>query len=72
MGLRRRRESRGCIASWAWFKPVEVLYNGNGFLLVRANAPEDRENLRLRPGDEIIITANDLYDGKVVGQKNGN
>ena len=56
----------------ARFKPVEVLYNGNGFLLVRANAPEDRENLRLRPGDEIIITANDLYDGKVVGQKNGN
>ena len=55
----------------ARFKPVEVLYNGNGFLLVRAAAPEDRENLRLRPGDEVIITANDLYDGKVVGQKNG-
>lgn len=53
----------------ARFKPVEVLYNGSGFLLVRANAPEDRESLRLRPGDEVIITANDLYDGKVVGQK---
>lgn len=52
----------------ARFKPVEVLYNGSGFLLVRANAPEDRESLRLRPGDEVIITANDLYDGKVVGQ----
>ena len=55
----------------ARFKPVEVVYNGNGFLLVRANAPEDRETLRLRPGDEVIITANDLYDGKVVGQKSG-
>lgn len=52
----------------ARFKPVEVLYNGSGFLLVRANGPEDRESLRLRPGDEVIITANDLYDGKVVGQ----
>ncbi len=53
----------------ARFKPVEVLYNGSSFLLVRAAAPEDRENLRLRPGDEVIITATDLYDGKVIGQK---
>ena len=55
----------------ARFKPVEVLYNGSSFLLVRANAPADKEKLRLRPGDEVIITANDLYDGKVIGQKNG-
>ena len=54
----------------ARFKPVEVLYNGSSFLLVRANAPADKEKLRLRPGDEVIITANDLYDGKVIGQKN--
>ena len=53
----------------ARFKPVEVVYNGSSFLLVRSAAPEDRENLRLRPGDEVIITANGLYDGKVVGQK---
>ena len=51
----------------ARFKPVEVVYNGSNFLLVRADAPEDRETLRLRPGDEIIITANNLYDGKVIG-----
>ena len=55
----------------ARFKPVEVLYNGSSFLLVRADAPADKETLRLRPGDEVIITANDLYDGKVIGQKNG-
>lgn len=55
----------------ARFKPVEVLYNGSSFLLVRANAPADKEKLRLRPGDEVIITANDLYDGKVIGQTNG-
>ena len=29
---------------------------------------EARDLFDLQPGDEIIITANDLYDGKVVGQ----
>lgn len=48
----------------AWFKPVEVVYNGDGFLLVRATA-EKGEDL-LRPGDQIIVTAKGLYDGKVV------
>ena len=51
----------------ARFKPVEMLYSGDGFALVRAAAPEDRESLRLRSGDEVIISAKDLYDGKVVG-----
>lgn len=51
----------------ARFKPVQVLYNGDGFVLVRSTANTDQENIRLRPGDEIIITANDLFDGKVVG-----
>lgn len=53
------------IGSEAWFKPVEILYNGEGFLLVRSASQSD-EDRRLRPGDEIIITAQDLYDGKVV------
>ena len=51
----------------ARFKPVEVLYSGDGFVLVRSTAASDQESLRLRPGDEIIISAKDLYDGKVVG-----
>ena len=51
----------------ARFKPVEVLYNGDGFVLVRSTAASDQESLRLRPGDQVIIAANDLYDGKVVG-----
>lgn len=50
----------------ALFKPVEVLYNGDGFVLVRAAGPEGKEKLRLRPGDEVIVTAMDLYDGKVL------
>ena len=51
----------------ARFKPVEVVYSGDGFVLVRSTAASDQESLRLRPGDEIIISAKDLYDGKVVG-----
>ena len=51
----------------ARFKPVEVLYNGENFVLVRSTAGEDQEKLRLRHGDEVIITANDLYDRKVLG-----
>ena len=73
-GQRVTEEATGvyCVVGMeARFKPVEVLYNGSSFLLVRANAPADKEKLRLRPGDEVIITANDLYDGKVIGQKNG-
>lgn len=51
----------------ARFKPVEILYSGEGFALVKANQPADKETLRLRPGDEVILSARDLYNGKVVG-----
>lgn len=50
----------------AGFKPVEILYTADHFVLVEANPAADREGQRLRPGEEIIITARDLYDGKVV------
>lgn len=50
----------------ARFKPVEVVYTGDSFALVCAANPADKETLRLRPGDEVIIAAKDLYDGKVV------
>ncbi|SFP48329.1 hypothetical protein SAMN05216343_10835 [Oscillibacter sp. PC13] len=61
------------VGAEARFKPVKVLYNGDGFVLVRstledlADITAVQEKTRLRPGDEVIITANDLYDGKVVG-----
>ena len=54
------------VGSEARFKPVEVAYTGEDFLLVRAAAPEGQESLRLRPGDEVIVQARDLYDRKVV------
>ena len=69
-GNRTTVESLGvyCVVGMeARFKPVEVLYSGDGFVLVRSTVASDQESLRLRPGDEIIISAKDLYDGKVVG-----
>ena len=69
-GNRTAVESLGvyCVVGMeARFKPVEVLYSGDGFVLVRSTAASDQESLRLRPDDEIIISAKDLYDGKVVG-----
>lgn len=48
----------------AMFKPVEVVWNGDGFLLVRSTAQQ--ESARLRPGDQVIVSAKGLYDGKVV------
>ena len=69
-GNRTTVESLGvyCVVGMeARFKPVEVLYSGDGFVLVRSTVASDQESLRLRHGDEIIISAKDLYDGKVVG-----
>ena len=55
----------------AYFKPVEVLYQGADFCLVAPGeitaAAESQVLLyTLRVGDEIIISADDLYNGKVI------
>lgn len=62
------------VGAEARYKPVEVLYHGDGFVVVRSPLDDlegmvttTQEKLRLRSGDEVIITAHDLYDGKVVG-----
>ena len=68
-GNRTTVESLGvyCVVGMeARFKPVEVLYNGDGFLLVQP-VETGSESTRLRAGDEVIIAAHDLDDGKVVG-----
>lgn len=50
----------------ARFKPVDVVHTDNdGYVLVRP-ATSDSSTM-LRPGDQVIITAKNLYDGKVVG-----
>lgn len=60
------------VGAEARFKPVKVIYSGDDFALVRS-ALEDhgavsavQEKSRIRPGDQVILSAADLYDGKVV------
>lgn len=57
----------------ARFKPVEVLYSGDGFALVRSaydtaagDLTSSQEVARLRDGDQVIVAGRDLYDGKVL------
>ena len=57
----------------ARLKPVEVLYQGEDYYLVQPNedslqglSASSRESRILRGGDEVIVSADDLYDGKVI------
>ncbi len=50
----------------AKFKPVEVVYQGDGYALVKA-ASATEDSSMLRQGDQVIVTATPLYDGKVIG-----
>ena len=45
------------------FKTVEIIREGEGFYLVRGTATDKRV---LRPGDTIVLSNQELYDGKVV------
>ena len=59
----------------AWFKPVTVVYQGEDYYLVTANptamgsgmSEKQTELYTLRAGDEVVVTAKDLYNGKVIG-----
>lgn len=67
-GERTAEEATGiyCVVGLnARFKPVEVLYTGDHYVLVRASSEDT--NLRLRSRDEIIVSARDLFDGKIIG-----
>lgn len=46
------------------FKPAEVLWSGDGFVLVRPASTLPRHILR--SGEEVIVTGRDLYDGKAI------
>lgn len=54
------------VGAQAEFKPVTVLAEEEDYCLVRAETPEDGVRKTLRAGDEVIVTARDLFDGKVV------
>ena len=56
----------------AYFKPVEVLSQGEDYCVVApceidSNIESNVLLYTLRPGDEVIVSAKNLYDGKVVG-----
>jgi len=49
----------------ASFRPVELLYQGENYALVKpAEGASDTRTLRV--GDEVIATAGELFDGKVI------
>ena len=48
----------------ARFKPVDILYSGEDFALVRSASEEN--SLLLRSGEEVIVSARGLYDGKIL------
>lgn len=50
----------------AKFKPVKVVYQGSGYALVEAASAAEDSSM-LRRGDQVIVTAVELYDGKVIG-----
>ena len=60
----------GLVGMQAVFKPVDVVYQGDTYYLVEpAKLADDTENTsssRLREGDSVLITAMELYDGKVL------
>lgn len=58
----------------AYFKPVELVYQGEDYCLVRpgeiqAVRDSDLVLYTLRAGDEVIVSASDLYNGKVIEQQ---
>ena len=49
----------------ASFRPVELLYQGENYALVKPAAGVS-DTRTLRTGDEVIATAGKLFDGKVI------
>ncbi len=54
----------------ASFKPVDIIFQGNGYYLVepskKADDTENTSSTRLRIGDSVLVTAQELYHGKVI------
>lgn len=50
----------------AEFKPVKVLAETDTGYIVEADPQTEKDERILRSGDEVILAATDLYDGKVV------
>lgn len=73
-----RTENVTCVyclwGNTARYKPVTVLWQEDDYIVVVPNeeylstitSATTRESRRLRPGDEVITAAEDIYDGKVI------
>ena len=57
----------GAQAQWV---PVELIFTGNDYYLVRSVTEENMSQLqeaeRLKPGDEVLVRGKNIYDGKVI------
>jgi len=76
-GTPQQKQIMGVYCLWgttARLKPVEILWQEEEYLLVAPSedalaeysSSSTKESRRLRAGDEVIIAAEDLYDGKVI------
>jgi hypothetical protein len=52
------------IASQVKFLPVEVLWQGENYSIVKQEASADKKHLRIY--DEVIVKGKNLYDGKFI------
>lgn len=50
----------------AAFRPVKILAENEDYYLVKANPKDETDTRILRSGDEVILAAAELFDGKVV------
>ena len=54
----------------AVFKPVDVIFQGKGYYLVEPSLQKDdtenQSSTRLRAGDTVLVTAEELHTGKVI------
>lgn len=50
----------------AWFRPVEIVAENDVCYLVKAAPTDELDERILRTGDEVILAAAELHDGKVV------
>lgn len=50
----------------AAFRPVKILAENDDYYLVKANPKDETDTRILRSGDEVILAAAELFDGKVV------
>ncbi|MEG2137880.1 MAG: HlyD family efflux transporter periplasmic adaptor subunit [Oscillospiraceae bacterium] len=51
------------VGAQAEFKPAEILREGSDFYLLKGTATNRKV---LRPGDEVIVSSRELFDGKVI------